>query len=385
MVSDLFFDIARFFLNPVFYIAIAAAIVLGYVRVKRERKMFRSRIVWGWTELVDLLRNKLLISLLLSVVMVGIGLTVPMEWLIALTAISVVMILSGWYQMGSFVYLSAAAVALGWLFRRFGWDINVGPIAYEGLYINWEWLLPVALLTAGLLVAEGILIKKQGAPRSSPRLEKSARGLTAASFETKRLWLLPILLVVPGDLIALAAPYWPQLPIGETAFSFILFPFIIGFGNRTRKTLPLYFYPALGKSILSLGIAVLVLALISFAWEPMALIAIGAAALGRFGLMIRSILRERGGLHAAAPQAQGVMILDVLPKSPAEKMGLLRGEVIRKINGLTVSNETELYEAIQVNAAHCRLEVLDHQGEVRLRQHVIFRHDHHRLGLIVLG
>lgn len=385
MVSDLFFDIVRFFLNPVFYIAIAAAIVLGYVRVKRERKMFRSRIVWGWTELVDLLRNTLLISLLLSVVMAGIGLTVPMEWLIALTAISFVMVLSGWYQMGSFVYLSAAAVALGWLFCRFGWDINVGPIAYEGLYINWEWLLPVALLTAGLLVAEGILIKKQGAPRSSPRLEKSARGLTAASFETKRLWLLPILLVVPGDLIASSTPYWPQLTIGETAFSFILFPFIIGFGNRTRKTLPLYFYPALGKSILSLGIAVLVLALISFAWEPMALIAIGIAALGRFGLMIRSILRERGGLHAAAPQAQGVMILDVLPKSPAEKMGLLRGEVIRKINGLTVSNETELYEAIQVNAAHCRLEVLDHQGEVRLRQHVIFRHDHHRLGLIVLG
>ncbi|WP_370456014.1 PDZ domain-containing protein [Planomicrobium sp. YIM 101495] len=385
MVSDLFFDIVRFFLNPVFYIAIAAAIVLGYVRVKRERKMFRSRIVWGWTELVDLLRNTLLISLLLSVVMAGIGLTVPMEWLIALTAISFVMVLSGWYQMGSFVYLSAAAVALGWLFRRFGWDINVGPIAYEGLYINWEWLLPVALLTAGLLVAEGILIKKQGAPRSSPRLEKSARGLTAASFETKRLWLLPILLVVPGDLIASSTPYWPQLTIGETAFSFILFPFIIGFGNRTRKTLPLYFYPALGKSILSLGIAVLILALISFAWEPMALIAIGIAALGRFGLMIRSILRERGGLHAAAPQAQGVMILDVLPKSPAEKMGLLRGEVIRKINGLTVSNETELYEAIQVNAAHCRLEVLDHQGEVRLRQHVIFRHDHHRLGLIVLG
>lgn len=66
-------------------------------------------------------------------------------------------------------------------------------------------------------------------------------------------------------------------------------------------------------------------------------------------------------------------------------MGLLRGEVIRKVNGIAITNESELYEAIQVNAAHCRLEVLDHNLEVRLRQHVIFRHDHHRLGLLVVN
>ena len=65
-------------------------------------------------------------------------------------------------------------------------------------------------------------------------------------------------------------------------------------------------------------------------------------------------------------------------------MGLVIGECIRRVNGQTVSNERELYEAIQINAAHCRLEVLDHQGEVRLRQHVIYRHDHHRLGLLVV-
>ena len=65
-------------------------------------------------------------------------------------------------------------------------------------------------------------------------------------------------------------------------------------------------------------------------------------------------------------------------------MGLVIGECIRRVNGQTVSNERELYEEIQINAAHCRLEVVDHQREVRLRQHVIYRHDHHRLGLLVV-
>ena len=36
-------------------------------------------------------------------------------------------------------------------------------------------------------------------------------------------------------------------------------------------------------------------------------------------------------------------------------MGLVPGECIRAVNGLQVSNEKELYDAIQINAAHCRL------------------------------
>ncbi len=42
-------------------------------------------------------------------------------------------------------------------------------------------------------------------------------------------------------------------------------------------------------------------------------------------------------------------------------MGLGIGEVIRKVNGVEVHSERQLYEALQINAAHCRLEVLNHQ------------------------
>ena len=38
-------------------------------------------------------------------------------------------------------------------------------------------------------------------------------------------------------------------------------------------------------------------------------------------------------------------------------MGLVAGECIRAVNGLKVSNEKELYDAIQINAAHCPLRV----------------------------
>lgn len=380
---DLLLDIGKFFVNPVLYIALLAAILLGYFRVKRERKMFRTRIEWGGTEFAGLIKDGLLFALILSAAIAGLGLAVPLQWLIGLSIISALMMISGIYYLGSFIYLALGAVILGWLASNQGWSADLLLAEYNGLFVDWAWLIPVALIAGALLVVEGILIRRHGAASASPRLEKSSRGLLAATYMSKRLWLLPILFVVPSTVIE-GLPYWPQLPIGGSSFSLILFPVVFGFQGLSRNTLPAYLYPKIGNAVWKTGAATLLLALCSLFWAPLALAALVAGAAGRLAVTIYFEMKQRQGNNVVAPQPLGVMIVDVLPDSPAHKMGLVRGEVIRKVNGLSVSNEMELYEAIQVNAAHCRLEVLDHSREVRLRQHVIFRHDHHRLGLIVV-
>ena len=65
-------------------------------------------------------------------------------------------------------------------------------------------------------------------------------------------------------------------------------------------------------------------------------------------------------------------------------MGLVVGECIRRVNGQYVHTEDELYQALQINAAYCKLEVLDHQNEVRLTQHAVFAEDHYRIGLLLV-
>lgn len=377
-------DIGRFFVNPLLYIALLAAILLGYFRVKKERKLFRTRIVWGWREFADLLKDGILIGLLFSLLFSAIGLAVPLAWLVALSIVSIVVVVSGIYYLASFVYLAIAAIGLGWLLSNFGWTIPFGLFNFDGYPVAWNWLFPIALITGAMVFIEGQFVIRRGEEASSPRLQKTSRGLTAVFYKVKRLWLIPVLLVVPGDLLNAYLPYWPQFPIGSSSFSFILFPFVMGFQSKARKTLPIHLYPQLGKKIWMLGFAMIILALLSYVFEPMALLALITGAVGRAIISVFSVIDENRGNHAVAPQETGVMIVDVLADSPAEKMGLVRGEIIRKVNGLTIANETELYAAIQVNAAHCRLEVLDHNKEMRLRQHVIFRHDHYRLGLIVI-
>lgn len=76
------------------------------------------------------------------------------------------------------------------------------------------------------------------------------------------------------------------------------------------------------------------------------------------------------------------MILGIIPESPADKMGLQVGELVSKINGVQVRDEQVFYEAIQKNRAHCRLEILDTNGEVRFEQRALFEGDHYELGIL---
>lgn len=377
---ELLKGIGKFFINPLVYVTIFFAVLLGYVRVKRERRSFRTRILWGWTETKRLVADTWLFAIVLSLLSVGIGLPVSMDWIVAFSIISVIVVLLFIYQIGSPILaamLALLAIGAGFelSFLGFSWGTDG----------NWlDVAVPVALLIGSVVVVEGWLIRKEGANSASPILEKSSRGMNAAVFLSKRLWMMPLLVVVPGDVISSYVPFWPQITLGNESFGLVLLPIVIGFAQKARRTLPIYFYPKVGQAVMGVGVAVVLLAIVAV-WVPVFVIAsVAVGVLGRLGVWIYFALKERQGSYAVSPHNLGVMIAGVLPDSPAEKMGLAIGECIRKVNGQTVTNERELYEAIQINAAHCRLEVLDHQGEVRLRQHVIYRHDHHRLGLLVV-
>jgi hypothetical protein len=381
---ELLKGISKLFINPLFYIAILFAILLGYVRVKRERRSFRTRILWGWTEMKRMFADIWVFAVILSILSIGIGLTVTTDWIATYSIISAILVMLFMYQLGSPIVAAALAIGAMWI----GFEMN---LTFSFLTFDWfgemNWIqlsLPVALIIGAAVIVEGLLISKTGAESASPILVKSSRGLTAASYLSKRLWMIPLLVIVPGDVIQEFSPYWPQFTFGSESFGLVLFPVVIGYQQKTRRSLPVNLFPKLGMSVAAVGLGTVILSITAFWFPVMAAISLAIGAIARIGVWLNFAIKERQGNHAVAPKDSGVMIAGVLPDSPAEKMGLVIGECIRKVNGQTVSNERELYEAIQINAAHCRLEVLDHQGEVRLRQHVIYRHDHHRLGLLVV-
>ncbi|WP_231687442.1 PDZ domain-containing protein [Bacillus sp. FJAT-22090] len=383
IIIELAKGIGRFFLHPAIYITLLFSILIGYFRVKRERKHFRTRILWGWTEAKHLFDGYVW-AIILSIISVGLGLVVPTSWLFVYSTWMILFVLLFMYQLGSAIYaMSLGAVTL-YIMNLYDWSFNILPWNLTGMDFLQKSIVTIAVIAGLLLIIEGILIQKHGAQNASPKLVKTPRGIEAIEYVTKRLWILPILLVIPGDAISSYIPYWPQFTLGELTFSLILFPFVIGFQQKSRKTLAVEFFPSLGKKVWQLGIIVVVVAAVGYFMPLVSGLALILGATARLVISYIAYKKEMAGTFAISPQSDGVMIAGVLADSPAEKMGLLIGEKIVKVNGQKVTNEQEFYEAVQINAAHCRLEVLDISGELRLRQHILFRHDHYRLGLILV-
>ena len=65
-------------------------------------------------------------------------------------------------------------------------------------------------------------------------------------------------------------------------------------------------------------------------------------------------------------------------------MGLRPGELLTKVNGRMVYSRTELYEALQSNRAHCKLEIYDINDQIRLVQNALYEGDHHELGILAV-
>lgn len=377
--------IGRFFINPLFYVAIISAVYLGYRRVKRERRYFNRRILGGWSELKNMLAMGFMLSVIISLFSLVIGLTVSLELLTIVFIVSFIGLIIYMYQLLSPAIVMAIAFGgIVWMQWQ-DWSYTIGTIELAGRIVTDDLVMTVPIMTGLLLMAEGILIRRYGARFASPIVEKTKRGLNGIGYFSKQLWILPVFTVIPGEGIQNFAPYWPQFTIGAEQFSIIVFPFIIGFQQMVRQKLPMNVYPKMGRSIIIIGQFVLIVGLTAYFMPVLGAAALALGAISRTIIGIHYSRSEDRHSYAVVRSDKGVMIAGVLPDSPAEKMGLVAGEIIKRVNGQDVLTEEDLYKALQINAAHCRLEVLDHSGELRLAQHVVHRDDNHKIGLLVVS
>lgn len=388
MVGDIVLEIAKvvgkFFINPLLYLALFIAILLGYRRVKRERKFFHIRILWGWSEFLGAVRESLLPSLLITIIIVVLGIVLPVELFYIVVLVSIVGLISFYFKLLSPAVILPISFLLFMLANYFEWKLSI--FNYHFTVTNYDVYgvaVVLSILVGLFMIFEGIFIRKYGVKSTSPIIEISKRGKKAVAYYSKKLWILPIFFLVPGNLFENYFPYWPQFSLGFEQFSIILFPFVIGFQQKSRKTLPIIFYKQLGKTVMICGEIVIILGLISYFVPIISYITLAIAFFVRLIISLLYRIREKQDVYAVSPKSSGVTIVAVLPDSPAMKMGLLPGEVISKVNGKEVHNEKELYEALQINAAYCKLEVLNYNNEIRITQHAVYSDDHFRIGLLL--
>ncbi|WP_226655387.1 PDZ domain-containing protein [Pseudalkalibacillus hwajinpoensis] len=371
--------IMSFFLHPLTYITIIGAFILGRSRVKRDRRDFHTRVHDVLDDVVFAVVPSLMIGAAFLLLNLFLGLTVPFSATVAMSIAALLLLLTGQIR-----FLSPAFVMiLPVLAVMFYTPMDVGNDTLNQLQkgIGSTSFIALALLAGFLVFIEGYLIATNAGKQTSPRLVESKRGKIVGSHEMQRIWLLPLFLFLPaGNVEALS--WWPLLHFGEQTYTFLLLPFPIGFRKLIHHALPLPEMKTNGRQVALNGAGTVIIGLASYFLDNqwVALAAIGFVIVGRASIL----LLHRGKNKPAYfnERNEGLVILGILPGSPADQMSLQVGEVISKVNGLSLGKGVDFYTALQRNAAFCKLEVLDINGEVRFEQKALYNNTHHELGLL---
>ncbi|AZU63956.1 PDZ domain-containing protein [Neobacillus mesonae] len=370
----------KLFLHPVLYYLVFLSGILGVMRVKRERENFHVRAQDAYFELRQLFPQGLIIGLVFSIIIIAAGIAVPFAAVVLIAGFTILLSLTTNIRWMSPAYTVGAAFFAIVLFSQNNWSVPFFTKAFES--IN-DMVYPSIVIVLGLLiVAEGILILKNGYKGTSPKLAKSKRGQVIGVHEVKRLWMVPLFLLVPGTALQLPFDWWPVFHLGATEYSLIFVPFAISFYQQIKGTLPKAAIERYGRQVTTLGVLITLLAVAGY-WHPLVSIIVAALALiGRESLALIAYLKDDNRPFYFSKKNNGLMIIGIIPESPAEKMELKVGEIITKINGSAIRDENTFYEALQKNRAHCKLDVLDTNGEIRFVQRALFEGDHHELGIL---
>lgn len=228
--------------------------------------------------------------------------------------------------------------------------------------------VPAVLALVGALhLVEAFLVAVNGAEGATPVNVRVPQGYTVGGFLLQRAWPVPFLALVVGGLGPALIPkfsWWPL--IGSKAYAHMLgrgltYSLLPGVAALGYSELAITCRPrakARHTSLLLVIYSLVLLALSACAQHHLgwALTAAVFASLGHEAVIFWGRRRGMRGepLYVAR---RGVMVLGVLPHSPAARMGLVEGDVIVRFNDECIRNKSDLLEAMYPWAIAAKVEV----------------------------
>ncbi|MDC3412247.1 PDZ domain-containing protein [Aquibacillus sp. 3ASR75-11] len=383
MVEVWFVEIARgigkMFLNPLFYWALLFALLISLKRIKRERENFGTKVFNILTEMKRTWLVSLLGGMVISLLAIGVGIvwTIPLIVLLALVTLVLslsfkCMWLSPAYTFGItfFLLLFLPKLIAG----------NVSTFWIEGL--ESANLSGFTLLLGMFILIESYLLLSFKRNETFPELVKGNRGKWVGQHRLKKLAIIPFFVLIPGNAIESIIPWWPYFTIHEESYQVMLIPMLTGFEFVVQGSKPIRAAKNIGRYVFLLGLITIVIALSSVYVSIFSMVAVVVALLGREFIALKHRLEDQKHQPLFSPTLSGVTVLGIIPGTPAERLGLMIGEKVEKVNGKLVTNEKEFYEALQENSAFCKLEIRDDMGELKFAQRAMYQGDHHELGIL---
>ncbi len=378
--------IGRLFLQPALYVGIILVIIAGFNRVKWERKSFSIRVYSPWLELKNFFGIGLLFGLCLSIVSVVIGFSVTIEWIAIFNTIICFLMLIGMFRFSSTAF-TIGITSLTFYFCYY-FDINLSPFMneafdYDAVFID-NFMISMTFLLSILLFVEAFLIQYTSAKNPAPSLRKSKRGKLIGSFQLRKLWFVPLVVFIPGDVFTKIFEWWPVFTIGSQSYSLIILPLFIGFQQRVQGQLPEAASRKIAVQVTTLATIIAVAGLLGIMMPILTLFAFMFAVIGRFWISYRHYRAEQLLPKKFGPQPGGIVVLGSREATPSARLNLKAGEKITEVNGQPIHTREGLYDALNLNRAFCKIKVIDNNGEPRFEQTALYENESFELGLLLV-
>lgn len=274
-----------------------------------------------------------------------------------------------------FVLLINDLVRLGYL--------NQGSDFVQFVQSNMNFDVTALMAIVGVLhFIEAILIRFDGGRGAVPVFMKKDGELVGA-FVMQRFWIIPVLLYVlvagtmsPGEGVA-TPNWWPLIgpnltpeQIQRSIFSAYPLIAMLGYGDYAVATTVEKKVKRSSNNLMIFSIILILLSLLSVNNTAFKYAAALFAPIAHEAIILLERYREALGRAVLKRTGNGVMVVDTIPESPAESMGIKTADTILRINNNPVNSIDDLIET--VNSSYSNFiwaDVADIDGKIRVLEY----------------
>lgn len=388
MVTNILIASALFFIQPIFLIGLILSYVKSSKRKKRERDYFNVAINKTSYEIKEFLLNGLLIGIIGSILIVGLGIPVTADWLILYQFVAIILLLFGLRFIHPIFTFSVTSLLLLAL-KQAPLELKIGhafpiyqPLSQLNL-INTAFIRNSLLITLFVIFGTALLMNKNKKPLS-PILDKTNRGKQRASYQISPFFVIPLVLIIPGDIFADLFDWWPLFTIGNESYSFFVLPVLSGFKFTVRGQVVKDAAEKIARELRVTGVVAGILAVVSYWISEVATIGVVFLIISGVTIIVRHRIRDRKAGYLYGPSDKGLRIVGIRPEAPVDKLNLKVGETLTECNNLALETEDDFYAALEANSVYCRLKVKGIDGELRLEETAVYDDDPYGMGLVFL-
>ncbi|MGB6179439.1 PDZ domain-containing protein [Carnobacterium sp.] len=391
LIINVLITLLLFFIQPVFLIGLLLAITTSYKRIKNERTNHRVAIYKELYELKNYLLFGLIAGLVGSILSIGIGVPVTMDWIIVYEVVALLFLLIGYRFISpvfTFSITTLILIAVKLLDSEFP-----SKILPEGWYqpfeqlqwVNSNLVTNVLFITAILIVMSLFVIKKHADKKLTPWFLQTKRGKRIARYQIKPFWVIPLLIVIPGESFGAFFDWWPVFALGNQQYSLFLLPVLAGMRITVHTQLPKEAVRLLVKDFSVLAVVTGLLAIGSIWNIYVGLAGLILLPLGGLLVLYRHRRRENNWAFLFGAANEGLKVIAIRPDTPAEKMNVIVGDTLISCNNQELETEEDFYQALSKNSVYCHLKIKGSDGELRLAETALYADSPHEIGIVLLS